>query len=420
MSPLAPHRPGVHDGRVRAPSAFAIVAHAAVAGAARAVVATVAAVGVAVTFAACAPRAASTPPPATAAKAASPFAVAAADACVVGPRTISAAATHASKPVLASRREQLAVAWEETSESERTLRLQIFDAHGDPAGDSRVLAQLRASGGDARIAATADGYAVVWSVDRDSTSDVLLQRLDARGRALSAPVTAFSAESARPLALTAAGDGFIIAWWQWAADPHREVATWLDARGERVTDVELTRMPPEDPVVDLARDDAGQVRVAFEQQLEGDPRVIVGRLERDRVAREGSEYEGRDPALVRDGTVFTVADSGSVAYASFGAAASTRLAAGRMVDGAILGADSVLCRAQLANDRLDVAHEELSCAREQAGALLRERVLARFPHAIGAAQLADTSFGYAVAVEGEHPDNPDTDAVHVTFVVCND
>jgi hypothetical protein len=339
---------------------------------------------------------------------------------VVGPRTLSSASAHASNPVLASRRQQFAVVWEETTESERRLRLQVFDGHGPPLADSRILTTLRTSGGAARLAATNDGYAVTWSVDHDDTSDVVIERLDATGAPLGAAVIAFSAASARPLALAQTGDGFIVVWWQWAADPHREVATWLDAHGARVTDVELTRMPPDDPVIDLARDDDGHIRVAFEQQVEGDAHVIVGRLDRDHVVREGSQYEGRDPALLRDGTAFTVASNGTVGYAPFGAAAATRLAAGRMVDAAILGNDSVLCRAQLANDRFDTAHEELSCARERAGVLLRERSLARFPHAIGAAQLADTSFGYAVAVEGEHPDNPDANAVHLTVVPCND
>jgi hypothetical protein len=342
------------------------------------------------------------------------------DACVLGPHPLSAPNVHAGKPVLASRGHQFAVLWEETSESERGLHLQIFDSDGDALAPSTLLATLRTSGGDARLTATDDGYVAAWSVDRDSTSDVQLQRLDPAGRPTGAAVTAFSAESARPLALTAAGDGFILAWWQWANEPHREVATWLDARGARVADVELTRMPCEDPVVDFARDEAGRVRVAWVQQVDGDPRVIVGRLDREHVVREGSEYDGRDPALLRDGTAFTVAAEGTVGYARFGAAASSRLASGRMVDAAILGADSVLCRAQLGNDGFGTINEELSCARQSGGTLLRERILARFPHAIGAAQLADTSAGYAVAVEGEHPEDANSNAILLTAVPCND
>jgi len=96
MSALAPCSPRVHDGRVRAPSAVASLAVA---------VAVAVTVAIGVIVAGCAPRAASTPPPATAATASSPFSGVTGDACVVGPRTLSAASTHASKPVLASRRE---------------------------------------------------------------------------------------------------------------------------------------------------------------------------------------------------------------------------------------------------------------------------------------------------------------------------
>jgi hypothetical protein len=91
-----------------------------------------------------------------------------------------------------------------------------------------------------------------------------------------------------------------------------------------------------------------------------------------------------------------------------------------MADGAVLGNDSVICRAQAIGGESQTSADELLCSRELSGKLLRERSLARSTHSLGSAQIADTSFGYVVALEGVHPADQDTPAVHVTVVQCND
>lgn len=342
------------------------------------------------------------------------------DPCVVGPRVISSPRGNGTAPVMASRRDQFAVVWVEAGEARRELRLQIFDAHGQAQAPSRALDALSSGGGDPQIATTKNGYAVVWSVDHGDTTDVMLERVDRRGLPLGPPTDVFESPTARPLAFAHVGDGFVIVWWQWAQVPHREVATWLDAQGRRLSDVELTRMPCDQPVVDLQPEPDGRARLAWEQQIDGRQRVIVGMLSEDGVVRQGSEYDGRDPALLRGGTVMTGLDEMTVLYAPFGAATARPLASGRMADGAVLGDDSVLCRVQRGSSQAGAADEELLCAREKAGGLLRERVLARSAHTLGVAQVADTSEGFAVALEGARPTDEDTEAVLVTVVQCND
>lgn len=209
-------------------------------------------------------------------------------------------------------------------------------------------------------------------------------------------------------------------WWQWAKEPHVQSATWLDARGQRVSEIELTRMPCDDPMVDLRPAPDGRMRVTWEQQIDNQQHVIVGLLSKDRVVRQGSEYVGRDPALLRDGVVMTSLSSSSVLYAPFGASDAAPLANGRMADGAVLGNDSVLCRTEALGGESQTTEDELLCSRELSGKLLHERSLARSTHSLGSAQIADTSFGYVVALEGVHPADQDTPAVHVTVVQCND
>lgn len=192
------------------------------------------------------------------------------DPCVVGPRVISAPRANGTAPVMASGRDQFAVVWEEAGEARRELRIQMFDARGQPQAPSRALDALSSGGGDPQIATTENGYAVVWSVDHGDTTDVMLER------------------------------------------------------------------------------------------------------------------------------------------------------SGRMADGAVLGDDSVLCRVQRGSSQAGAADEELLCAREKAGGLLRERVLARSAHTLGVAHVADTSESFAVALEGARPADEDTEAVLVTVVQCND
>jgi hypothetical protein len=206
---------------------------------------------------------------------------------------------------VASRRDEFAVVWEEANDDVRVVRMQVFEAHGEPITSSVILTTLRTAGGDPRITATNDGYAVLWAVDRGESAALVVQRTDARGHTLGTPVDAFTSPTARPLAFAHTGDGFVVVWWQWAKEPHVQSATWLDARGQRVSDVELTRMPCDDPTVDLRPGPDGRMHVTWEQQIDNQQHVIVGLLSKERVVRQESDYVGRDPALLRDGVVMT-------------------------------------------------------------------------------------------------------------------
>lgn len=258
--------------------------------------------------------------------------VAKADPCVVGPFVVSSSTANGGKPAVASRRDEFAVVWEEAGEQARRIELRVFDAHGGPLTPTLLVTKLPSGGGDPRIAATDDGYAIVWAVDRDGTSAVVLQRTDARGVPAGAPLEAFSSPTARPLALAPSDDGLVVVWWQWAVQPHVERATWLDARGARAGEVELTRSPCDDPTADVRRAADGRLRVAWEEQRGDEQRVLAGLLSKDRIVQEGPAYVGRDPALLRDGVVMTAVPRSAVLYAPFGAAEAVPLASGRMKD----------------------------------------------------------------------------------------
>lgn len=341
-----------------------------------------------------------------------------ADACIVGPRSVSRPTVNATSPYVASRRDELALVWIEAGEDHAELRLQIFDAHGEPLTGNLLVAPLT-TGGEPFVVATDEGYAILWSAERGETTAMVLQRVDPRGHPIGARVEAFTSPTARPLAFTATRDGFVVVWWQWAQQPHRQVATWLDKNGARMSDVELTQMPCDDPVSDVRQEPDGRVLVTWEQQIEGRQHVIVGVLSRTGVLRQGSEYVGRDPALLRGGVVMTALDSTDVLYAPFGAGEAKPIVGGRMVDGAVLGNDSVMCRAQHGNDDGGTGFDELVCAREKGGQLLRERSLTRASR-LGGAHIADTSFGYVVALEGAQHDSDEVGAVQLTVIQCND
>ena len=340
------------------------------------------------------------------------------DACIVGPRAVSRPMVNGNSPSVASRREELALVWVEAGEDHAELRLQIFDAHGEPLTGNLLVAPLT-TGGEPFVVATDEGYAILWSAERGETTAMVLQRVDPRGRSIGPRVEAFTSPTARPLAFTATRDGFVVVWWQWAKQPHRQVATWLDGSGARVSDVELTQMPCDDPMSDVRQEPDGRVLVTWEQQIEGRQHVIIGVLSKTGVLRQGSEYVGRDPALLRGGVVMTALDSTSVLYAPLGAGEAKPIAGGRMVDGAVLGNDSVMCRAQHGTDDTATGFDELLCAREKGGQLLRERSLTRSSR-LGGAHIADTSFGYVVALEGAQRDNDEIGAVQLTVIQCND
>ena len=341
-----------------------------------------------------------------------------ADACIVGPRSVSSATTNGNSPYVASRRDELALVWVEAGEDHAELRLQIFDAHGEPLTGNLLVAPLT-TGGEPFVVATDEGYAILWSAKRAETTAIVLQRVDARGRSIGPPVDAFTSPTAHPLAFAATRDGFVVVWWQWATQPHRQVATWLDAKGAQVSDVELTKMPCDDPMSDVRLEPDGRVLVTWEQQIEGQQHVIVGLLSKTAVLRQGSEYVGRDPALLRNGVVMTALDSSNVLFAPIGGSAAAPLTDGRMVDGAVLGNDSVMCRARHGSDDTSTGFDELLCAREKGGQLLRERSLTQSPR-LGSAHIADTSFGYVVVLEGAQRTNEDVAAVQLTVVQCND
>ena len=338
------------------------------------------------------------------------------DGCVVGPRILSSTTINSGKPVVASRGDEFAVVWEEAGESRAELRLQLFDGHGAPLTGSLLVAALVSGGGNPRITATDEGYAVVWSVEREATTAIVMQRFDRRGRPLGAPTEALTSPTARPLALTPTRDGFVLVWWQWAMTPHLQVASWLDRRGQRVSDVELTRLSSEDPTADVRTQPDGSLLVAWEQEVDSQPQVLVGALQTHEVVKQGAPYPGRNPALLRDGVVMTGVDGATVGYAPFGASSATPLVAGRLADGAVLGNDSVLCRAQQGSDASGGATDELLCARAKSSELLHERSLARSSRLLGTAQLADTSFGYVVAM-AINPANPEAGAVQLTSVI---
>src|SRR5262249_9196893 len=153
--------------------------------------------------------------------------------------------------VVASRRDEFAVVWVEAGEDHAELRLQVFDAHGGPLTQSLVVTPLTGGGGEPYITPTEEGYAVVWHAGTPERTAILVRRFDARGKALGDPVEAFTSPTARPLALAATRDGFVVVWWQWAKEPHLQMATWLDRDGKRISEVELTRMPCEDPRADV-------------------------------------------------------------------------------------------------------------------------------------------------------------------------
>lgn len=340
------------------------------------------------------------------------------DACIVGPRSVSRPTVNGNSPFVASRRDQIALVWVEAGEDHAELRLQIFDAHGEPLTGNLLVAPLT-TGGEPFVVATDEGYAILWSAERGETTAMVLQRVDPRGRSIGLRVEAFTSPTARPLAFAATRDGFVVVWWQWAKQPHRQVATWLDGSGARVSDVELTQMPCDDPMADVRQEPDGRVLLTWEQQIEGRQHVIIGVLSKSGVLRQGSEYVGRDPALLRGGVVMTALDSTNVLYAPLGAGDAKSIAGGRMVDGAVLGNDSVMCRAQHGTDEATAGFDELLCARERGGQLLRERSLMRSSR-LGSAHIADTSFGYVVALEGAQRDNDEIGAVQLTVIQCND
>ena len=340
------------------------------------------------------------------------------DACIVGPRSVSTPTVNGTSPYVASRRDELALVWVEAGEDHAELRLQIFDAHGEPLTSSIVVAPLM-TGGEPFVIATDEGYAILWSTKRGETTAMVLQRVDPRGRSIGSPVEAFTSPTARPLAFTATRDGFVVVWWQWATQPHRQFATWLDAKGVRVSDVELTQMPCDDPMADVRQDPDGRVLVTWEQLIDRQQHVIVGILSKSGVLRQGSEYVGRDPALLRGGVVMTALDSSDVLYAPLGASDAKPIVDGRMVDGAVLGNDSVMCRSRHGSDDTTTGFDELLCAREKGGQLFRERNLTRSSR-LGSAHIADTSFGYVVALEGAQHDNEEVGAVQLTVIQCND
>lgn len=345
---------------------------------------------------------------------------AAGDPCVVGPLVVSARDRAAAKPTIASRRDEFAVVWEESTDEGREIRIQIFDHHAGPLTASLLVAGRDSAGSDPHVTAKEDGYAVIWSAERQETTALVVQLLDRRGQRVGKAVDAITSPTARPLAFADVGGKLVVIWWQWAKEPHREVATWLGPHGEHLSDVELTRSPCDDPAADVRRQPDGRVHVTWEQQTDGVQSVIVGVLSPDRVVREGSEYPGRDPALLHSGVTMTDRMSGHVLFASFGDGSTTALSPGRMVDGAVLGADSVVCREEEGTTDEGNATDEVKCGRVKDGKLQRSRRLAVSDRVFGAVQVADTSAGYAVVIEGENPDGVEGGAIRITAVQCND
>jgi len=87
------------------------------------------------------------------------------DACIVGPRSVSSPTANGNSPFVASRRDELALVWVEAGEDHAELRLQIFEAHGEPLTGNLLVAPLT-TGGEPFVVATDEGYAAHRSSPR--------------------------------------------------------------------------------------------------------------------------------------------------------------------------------------------------------------------------------------------------------------